>query len=52
MNKLKAPKTEQIWIRITPVLKQKIVELAKVEGRTMSNMVAHLIEKSFNLTNN
>ena len=37
-------KTERIYIRITPELKEAIKLLAKSENRTISNYIENLIE--------
>ena len=37
-------KTERLQIRITPELKQQLLELAQADGRTISNYVEQLIK--------
>jgi uncharacterized protein (DUF1778 family) len=38
-----AGKTERLYIRLTPELKEKIQAAAEAEGRSISNYVEHLI---------
>lgn len=43
MNKLKAPLTEQIWVRVSPETKEKIQAAADSENRPMSSWINHVI---------
>ena len=38
-------KTERIYIRITPELKEQLQELADAENRTVSNYIENLIKE-------
>ncbi len=38
-------KSERLQIRVTPELKEQLQELAKADGRTVSNYIEHLIKQ-------
>ena len=39
-------KTERLYIRLTPELKEKLQTAAEAEGRSISNYVEHLITQA------
>lgn len=39
-------KTERLYIRLTPELKEKIQAAADAEGRSVSNYIEHLIKQA------
>jgi uncharacterized protein (DUF1778 family) len=39
-------KTERIYLRLTPELKEKIQAAAEAEGRSISNFIEHLITQA------
>lgn len=39
-------KTERIYLRLTPELKEKIRAAAEAEGRSISNYIEHLITQA------
>ena len=39
-------KTERLYIRLTPELKEQIQDAAEAEGRSVSNYIEHLITQA------
>lgn len=39
-------KTERLYIRLTPELKEQIQAVAEAEGRSVSNYIEHLITQA------
>ena len=43
---MSTPASERLWIRITPELKEQLQQLADEDGRTVSNLVLHLVKQA------